>query len=227
MSKAITPSFGVFGVAAIIMAGAATIGAWADEAGDRLPRHNHIQMAGMMPAGDMHDHHQHMMRDEVKRSMAHYELPDISLLRDDGKSVSLQAELDDGRPVVMNFIFTTCSAICPVTTRTFSMFQEGLGSERNKVHMVSISIDPEQDTPSALRKYASKYGAGPEWHFYSGTEAASIAAQKAFDVYRGDKMNHTPVTLLRAAPGQPWLRIDGLASAADLLSDYRTLVSLK
>ncbi|MEX3930193.1 hypothetical protein AB4Y36_40565, partial [Paraburkholderia sp. BR10936] len=39
-----------------------------------------------------------------------------------------------------------------------------------------------------------------------------MAAQRAFNVYRGDKMNHTPVAFLRAAPGKPWLRIDGFAT---------------
>ena len=185
--------------------------------------HSHHQH--MMEGADSHANHQHMMTEEMKRSMADYKLPQVKLVRDDGRSVSLAEELNDARPVIMNFIFTSCTAVCPVTSRIFSVFQDGLGSERNKIHMISISIDPEQDTPAVLKKYADKYGAGPDWHFYTGTAQASVATQQEFGVYRGDKMNHTPVTLLRAAPGKPWVRIEGFASAGDLLHEYRALIA--
>jgi protein SCO1/2 len=90
---------------------------------------------------------------------------------------------------------------------------------------MSISIDPEQDTPARLTEYARKFHAGPEWQYYTGSLAASIAAQRAFDVYRGEKMSHTPVTLLRAAPGQPWLRIEGFVTPDELLDDYQKLLA--
>src|SRR5437763_4655996 len=145
----------------------------------------------------------------VLRATVNYQTPAVTLVRADGQRVSLPHELDDGRPVLLNFIFTTCSSICPLTSRTLEEFQQKLGSEAAKVHMVSISIDPEQDTPARLSEYARKFHAGPEWQYYTGTVAASVAAQKAFDVYRGEKMSHTPVTLLRSTPGNPWLRIEG------------------
>lgn len=150
-------------------------------------------------APDPHAHHHHMMP-EIMRSTVDYALPQVSLVRDDGKTVSLINELNDGRPVILTFIYTTCTSICPMSSQTLSQLQSGLGTDRDKVHMVSISIDPEQDTPARLREYAKKYRAGPKWQHYTGTVAASIATQRAFDVYRGDKMNHNPVTLLRAAP---------------------------
>jgi protein SCO1/2 len=150
------------------------------------------------------------------RSIAAYQLPQIQLLRADGKAVALPAELDDGRPVVLNFIFTTCTAICPISSQVFSEVQARLGKTPN-VHLVSISIDPEQDTPAVLRRYAQRFGAGTAWDFYTGTVDASIAAQKAFGVYRGDKMNHTQVTLVRPSMKKPWIRLDGFASAEQLV----------
>lgn len=176
-------------------------------------------------ADDPHAHHHMMMMHRTAVSTANYAVPQVQLVRDDGKSVSLPEELNDGRPVIMNFIYTTCTAVCPVTSHTFSQLQGLLGDERDKVHMVSITIDPEQDTPDRLAAYGRKYEAGPQWRYYTGTNEASIAAQRAFDVYRGDKMNHSPVTLLRAAPGKSWLRIEGFASADQLLHEYHALVS--
>lgn len=160
----------------------------------------------------------------ISRSRVSYRTPDILLVRQDGKTVSLPRELDDGRPVLLTFIFTTCSSICPLSSRTLEEFQGRLGAEAVRVHLVSVSIDPEQDTPARLTEYARKFHAGRGWQYYTGTVAASIAAQRAFDVYRGEKMSHTPVTLMRAAPGQPWLRIEGFVTPDELLRDYRTLL---
>jgi protein SCO1 len=160
------------------------------------------------------------------RSTADYTLPPVSLVREDGKTVSLSEELDDGRPVVLDFIFTTCTTICPVLSQTFTQLQGKLGGERDQVHLVSISIDPEQDTPARLEAYARRFRAGPQWHFFTGSTRASVAVQRAFDVYRGDKMNHTPVTFLRAAHGRRWVRIDGFASSDELARELHELVAV-
>jgi protein SCO1/2 len=164
--------------------------------------------------------HQHSASKDLKVSMADYAVPAIWLVRDDGQKVLLSQELDDGRPTVLNFIYTTCPGICPLMSQVFSRFQTRLGAEREKLHMVSISIDPEQDTPARLRQYAKQFKAGSQWQHYTGTVGASIAAQKAFNAYNGDKMSHDPLTLMRAAPGKPWVRIDGFATPDDLLEQY-------
>jgi protein SCO1 len=175
--------------------------------------------------GEADPHAHHHMVSETTRSTTDYVIPDVKLVREDGKTVLLSQELSDGRPVVMNFIYTTCTTICPLTSQTFSELQSKLGAHRDAVHLVSISVDPEQDTPARLRDYAKKFGAGPEWKFYTGTPAASIAAQKAFNVYRGDKMNHAPVTLVRTAPGKPWVRLDGFATSDQMLREIRDEVA--
>jgi protein SCO1/2 len=112
-------------------------------------------------------------------------------------------------------------------TQVFAEVQQQLGADAAQVRMVSISIDPEQDTPARLREYAARFKAGPQWQFYTGTAAASIEVQKAFDAYRGDKMNHVPLTLLRPAPGQPWLRLEGLSSPDTLLRPLRAALAAK
>jgi len=155
----------------------------------------------------------------ASRSLAAYSVPQVDLVRDDGKVVRLADELADSRPVVLNFIYTTCNGVCPMLSQTFSFLQSKLGAQRDRVLLASISIDPEQDTPPRLAAYAKRFHAGPEWHHYTGTLAASVLVQRAFGVYRGDKMSHTPVTLLRPAPGGPWVRFDGFATADQLLRE--------
>jgi protein SCO1/2 len=153
-----------------------------------------------------------------------YSIPVVQLIRDDGRTVSLPEEMNDGRPVVLNFVFTTCSSICPLMSQVLAQFQRKLGAGRDRVHLMSISIDPEEDTPARLREYARKFHAGPEWQHYTGTVAASLAAQRAFNVWSGDKMSHAPVTLVRAAPGKPWLRIEGFVTPDELLQKYHQLL---
>jgi len=176
---------------------------------------------------DDHSHHHHAMpgaQDGYVRTMASYTIPDVKLLDPNRARVSLRSQLDD-KPVILNFIFTSCGAICPVMSTTFSQVQKALGPDRNAVRMVSISIDPDFDTPEALKIYARKYGAGPQWRMLTGSVDDSIAVQRAFNVYRGDKMGHTPATFLRARAGQPWVRLDGFASADDILHEYRQLTT--
>jgi protein SCO1/2 len=188
-----------------------------------------LSMSTMAEDHSHHHHHHHAMPAEADgyvRSQAAYTVPDVKLVDADGAGVPLRSELaEQDKPVILNFIFTTCGAVCPVMSATFSQLQAALGPERDAVRMLSISIDPEEDTPAALKAYAGKYGAGPQWQMLTGSVADSIAVQRAFDVYRGDKMNHQPATFLRAAPGQPWVRLDGFASADDILREVRQLRS--
>jgi cytochrome oxidase Cu insertion factor (SCO1/SenC/PrrC family) len=72
------------------------------------------QSAWADDAVDPHAHHHQMMMPETTRTTATCQIPDITLVRDDGKSVSMRKELDDGRPVVLSFIYTTCTSVCPM-----------------------------------------------------------------------------------------------------------------
>ncbi len=173
---------------------------------------------------DMSSHEQHKSRPPVTSTVP-YVVPDVTLVRDDGRTVSLAEEMNDGRPVILNFIFTSCGSICPLMSGIFAQIQRKLGAEADHIHLMSISIDPEHDTPERLTEYARNFGAGPAWQHYTGTLDASLAAQRAFDVYRGDRMSHPPVTLMRAAPGLPWRRIDGFLTPDELIHEYRQLLA--
>lgn len=170
-----------------------------------------------------HGHHGHPGKG-FTISRASYRLPGVPVVRMDGERVDFAKEIDSGRPTVLNFMYTSCTAICPMTTQIFSDFQQKLGSERESVNLVSVSIDPEFDTPPRLTAYARRFGAQPGWQFFSATPEASVAIQKAFGAYRGDRMNHTPTAFFRQAPDKPWIRVDGMASAEDLLEIYRNML---
>ena len=175
---------------------------------------------------DPHAHHRHMMETKTySRSLHRYDLPDLALVDMDGGKTSLLSEVNRDQPVMLNFIFTTCTTICPVLSATFSQVEQQLGPEREQVRMISITIDPEYDTSARLQAYAARYHAGPQWQFLTGKLEDIVAIQKAFNTYRGTKMNHEPTTFLRASAQAPWVRLDGLASAADVVREYRQLAA--
>jgi protein SCO1 len=173
------------------------------------------------PARDpVASHHTRVGVDAVRRTLVEVPLGRVQLVREDGARVNLDELLHADRPVFVDFIYTTCTAVCPVMSATFAALQEKLGPAGASVDLVSISIDPEEDTPRRLREFRKKYDAGEGWHFYTGSLEQSVAAQRAFGVFTGDKMLHQPVTLFRAAPAERWVRLDGFATPQDL---YREL----
>jgi len=144
-------------------------------------------------------------------------LDGIELVDQDGGATTLREALESDKPVLVNFIFTTCTTICPVMTAGMSQFLTNLGSEQDQVRVVSISIDPENDSPATLRAYAKRYHAPPSWRFLTGSPAAIEAAQRAFGNYRGGRNNHAPGTFVRPASDAPWIALDGFSSADTLL----------
>ena len=174
------------------------------------------------PEHDPHAHHKHMMEQSGYKSSSHsYRIPELVLIDMNNNRVSLAEAIGDEEPVMLNFIFTTCTTICPVLTATFSQVQRKLGDEAKNVRMISITIDPEEDTPERLKEYAGRFKAGAGWQFLTGSIEDIVATQKAFDAYRGDKMNHVPLTFIRSSTDGPWVRLEGFTSAAEVVSEYR------
>lgn len=88
-----------------------------------------------------------------------------------------------GKVVVLNFIFTTCTDVCPLFTANLAQLQRTLKNEQGNVFFVSISTDPEVDSPKVLRSYAQRYGADfQNWAFLTGSEAQLQQVWKSFDV---------------------------------------------
>src|SRR3974390_2724298 len=109
--------------------------------------------------------------------------PEFTLTSQDGSQISL-ADLH-GKVVAVTFIFTRCSATCPVLTPLMSLVQERLGQDFNsKVAFASITLDPEYDTPEMLRLYAQAYGVDvPGWSFLTGPPPAIAELSHRYGVF--------------------------------------------
>jgi len=159
-----------------------------------------------------------------ERTVHQFEVPDVTLLSQDRMRVRLDEFVDFDQPVLLDFIFGTCTTICPVLSAGYSNLQKKLGEGTGQVRLVSISIDPEHDTPEVMKKYLERYRARPGWDFFTGSRADIDQVMRAFDAYVPDKMSHRPVMFLRAPDDDEWIRIYGLVSTRELMEEYRKLL---
>lgn len=191
--------------------------AWAQKIGPDTPEHGHAMMA--MTADEHAAHRAAAKSRHYSVSSEQYDVPDVRLIDAEGKTVGLRTLLDSEQPLALNFIFTTCTTICPVMTATFAQMQRKLGDSADRLRLVSISIDPEYDRPDTLKAYAAQFHADKDWVFLTGDSADIISVLQSFDTYAGSKMNHQPVTFLKHPGDSDWVRIDGLASADNLAQE--------
>jgi protein SCO1 len=105
---------------------------------------------------------------------------DVLLINQDNKPMRLYSDLLKGRVVVVNSFFSSCQGACPVMMGTFARLQERFGDRLGtNLYLISVSVDPETDTPERLSDYAHRLKAKPGWYFMTGSkENVEIALQK-------------------------------------------------
>ncbi len=161
------------------------------------------------------------------RTLEKYTIPDVTLINQDGKTIALKQYLDTDKNVVLEFIFATCTTICPILSIGLTNLQKQLGDEVGGAQLVSISIDPEHDTPRVMKEYLKRYNAGPGWDFFTGSLEDINRTMRAFDAYVADKMGHRPLIFLHAPKAETWVRIDGLMGGRELKKEYLQLTNKK
>jgi protein SCO1 len=154
--------------------------------------------------------------------------PPFALTSQDGKPVAL-ADLR-GKVVAVTFIYTECPDICPMLTQKMVQVQDELGADFGaKVAFVSITLDPEHDTPEVLKDYAQFWGAKPEgWSFLTGSPEAVRDVSRRYGVFFAKKedgsVDHTQLTSLVDAAGQ--MRVQYLGARFDPEEFRKDLMSL-
>lgn len=160
-------------------------------------------------------------KQDYKRTTERYSVPDVTLISQQGTRVPLRSLLQSDKPVMFDFIFTTCTTICPVLSASFTNFQRKLGPAAGGARLVSISIDPENDTPKKMRDYLKRYDSQEGWDFFTGSRADIDRVIKAFDTGASNKMSHLPIIIIWSPASKTWTRINGLISTADLIEEFR------
>jgi len=174
-----------------------------------------------------HDH-SHMAKTTKESSPAANYFTDVQLINQDGKPVRFYSDVLKGKTVVVNAFFTTCTSVCPPMNRNMEKIQEVLGDRVGRdVFLVSITVDPEVDTPPRLKEYAQKFHAGTGWIFLTGKKENLDWALYKLGQYVERKDDHKTIFIIGNEPTGLWKKAFGMANVAELVQVVESVVNDK
>ena len=153
-----------------------------------------------------------------KLSPAEKYFSDVELIDQDGQKLRFYSDVLKNKVVVINTFFTTCTNICPPMNRNFEKMQEALGDRLGKdVFLVSITVDPETDTPPRLKEYGRRFHARPGWMFLTGKKENVDWALYKLGQYVETRDNHNSIFIIGNESKGLWKKALGLAKADELI----------
>jgi cytochrome oxidase Cu insertion factor (SCO1/SenC/PrrC family) len=151
-------------------------------------------------------------------TIAQLRIPDATVYNQNGRRLNFYTDLVKGKTVAINFIFTTCTTICPPLTATFRRVQQELDKQTgHDIELISISVDPTTDTPERLFDFAAKFKAGAGWTFVTGDKNEIDSLLQALGVAVTNKNDHTPMILVGNDATGHWTRAYGLSTPTTLV----------
>ncbi|MDV5097114.1 SCO family protein [Pseudomonas sp. LSJ-87] len=172
-----------------------------------------------------HDHNGHAEQPPAARQeKASVRFADVSLLNQDGMPVRLEKDLVGDHLVVMGFIYTSCTTVCPVVSSIMGKVQQQLGGRVGQdIHLVSISVDPQRDDARRLQDYAKAFQKGPGWSWLTGTPYAISETLKGLGSFSADLRQHPPLILVGDGRTGHWTRYYGFTDPAVLIDEINRL----
>lgn len=155
---------------------------------------------------------------QQERTADKFVIPDANVVDQDGKKFKFYSDLVKGKKVIINFAYTSCNGICPTTGGHFAKLQRALGEKVGKdIHMITITTDPETDTPERLKTWSKRFNPTPGWTFITGSVDE---VTRLLQVFTGDGVStgyHVPSICVvnDTRKSQEWTY--GLSPIEDLL----------
>lgn len=158
-----------------------------------------------------------------QRSIESLAMPDVVLVNQRGEKVRLKSLVESGKPVVVDFIYATCTTICPILSAGFTNLQRKLGPDSARFQLISFTIDPENDNPGVMMEYLERYQARPGWDFLTGSRADINKVMAAFGAFFPNKMAHQPLNFILTREKGKWVKLDGMIGGRDLLNELEKI----
>lgn len=153
---------------------------------------------------------------------------DVELINQDGKKVRFYSDVLKGKTVIVNAFFTSCTSVCPPLNRNMEKIQEALGDRAGRdVFLVSMTVDPDTDTPARMKEYAKKFHAGSGWIFLTGKKENLDLALYKLGQYVENKDDHQTVLIIGNEPTGLWKKAFGMANVAELVQVVESVVNDK
>lgn len=150
-------------------------------------------------------------------SISSMKIPDAEVYDQSGKQLNFYSDLVKDKVVAINFLFTTCTAICPSLAATFRRVQQEATARGVQVQLISISVDPTTDTPERLQAFAAKFKAEPGWTFVTGEKSRIDSVLQALGASVANRNDHTPMILIGNDASNYWTRAYGLTSPTKIV----------
>jgi protein SCO1/2 len=197
-------------------------------AGGQAPGQNPAPQTKPAAPPAPHDH-SHMAKTAAEEaSPAQKYFTDVELLNQDGKKVRFYSDVLKGKTVVVNAFFTTCTSVCPPMNRNMEKIQEVLGDRVGRdVFLVSMTVDPENDTPARIKEYAQKFHAGPGWIFLTGKKENLDWALYKLGQYVEQKDDHKTIFIIGNEPTGLWKKAFAMANVGELVQVVESVVNDK
>ncbi len=169
---------------------------------------------------DPHAAHKAMLNKKAsKASSIKLNLSDAELLNRDGETVRLKTDVMAERIVVVDFVYTTCTTVCPVLSVILRKVQDSMADRMGKeVVMVSISVDPTRDTPAKLKDYAAKHSAGDNWYWLTGNKFKVDEVLLQMGAYTPSYEDHPAMVLVGDMKTGEWSRFYGFPDPKDIVA---------
>jgi len=133
--------------------------------------------------------------------------PNLPVVTQDGKTLHFYDDLLKGKIVVVNFIYTSCQDICPIATARLAQVEDKLGDQMGRdFFFISMTVDPEHDTPEQLKEYAKAFGTGPGWSFVTGKPEDIRAINDKLGERSRSLSEHRNEIVLGNVPESQWQR---------------------
>ena len=150
---------------------------------------------------------------------------DAEVTDQDGNKLRFYSDVLKGRVVLINFIFTNCQDYCPMVTQKLIQTRgQMVESIKDDVWFISISVDPERDTPEAMKAFAKKHGVNESrWIFLTGQTQNLDLIVKRLGQYTQDVESHSTLMLGGNAKTRHWTRVMPMATPPDIARQMRAL----
>jgi protein SCO1/2 len=188
--------------------------------------HEHDEHAApATDSADPHAHHKAMMNKQVGAAKsADVDLRDRTLVDQDGREVKFVSDVIADHIVVMDFVYTNCTTVCPVLSAVLKQVQQRLGDLLgDEVALVSVSVDPIRDTPQRLKAYAAKHKARPGWTWLTGPKTAMDDVLIGVGAYSVNFEDHPSMVLVGDGRSGRWSRFFGFPSPDRIMEQVNAL----
>ena len=163
---------------------------------------------------------------QAEQSPAQKYFSDVQLVNQNGEKMRLYSDLLQGKTVIINSFFATCQGSCLPMMRNLEKVQEALGDRLGKdARIISISVDPTVDTPTALKAYANKLEAKPGWYFLTGDKESVDFALKKLGQFVDTKESHLNVFIIGNEKTGLWKKAFGLAKSEELVKVVDSVIN--